>query len=230
MPKSVNKIFKNLAENVDEIFEEYYCDECLHKLDDSKKCLNTECLKYEFLVTNKNKFSFINVKTKISTLIQRFDKQIFEYQNSSGEFLDLIDGNHYQLLKEKNCLTIMAYTDGIQLSKSNGTCFYPVIIGLCELPYTIRDSVKNKIIFGVWSGTKKPNSDSLFGKLIEELNLINQFGITVRFNGEEITIKLKMYGVLSDTPAKATVLNMNLFNGKYGFPYCLNPGKKNLKQ
>ena len=66
----------------------------------------------------------------------------------------------------------------------------------------------------------------MFGKLIEELNKINIEGIRVRFNGEEAIIKLKIYGVLTDTPAKATVLNMTNFNGQYGCPYCLNPGKK----
>lgn len=226
MPKSVNKIFKNIYQDVDKIIEEIYCDQCLSKLDQSKKCQNNDCLNYEIISTKKNRFSFISFKPKITTLIQHYGKQIIEYQNSSRNYMDLIDGIHYKSLKERNYLTLMAYTDGIQLSKSNGNCFYPVIIGICELPQTIRDSIKNKIVFGVWYGSKKPSSDILFEKLIEELNSINQDGIAIRLEDKEVTLKLKLYGVLSDTPAKATVLNMNNFNGNFGCPYCLNPGNE----
>lgn len=73
----------------------------------------------------------------------------------------------------------MIYTDGIQISKSSKKNFWPVICGLVELPISIRDSQKNKIIFGVWQGNTKPSSDILFENLKKMIQKINEYGITI---------------------------------------------------
>ena len=83
-------------------------------------------------------------------------------QEESKDFMDILDGFHYASIKKHDHLSLMVYTDGIQISKSSKNNFWPLICGLVELPIKIRDSIKNKIIFGVWQGNTKPTSDILF--------------------------------------------------------------------
>lgn len=176
MPKTVKKVFKFMTNDSDEINENTYCDDCFCKLNFENKCQNDDCKNHNALVSNKNKFSFINLEPKIKSLIQNYSNEISKFQNSKRDFLDIVDGEHYKSLKQDNYLSLIVYTDGIQISKSNGKCFFPVIVGLCELPLIIRDSIKNKIVYGVWFGTKKPKSDILFENLSDDLNKINQNG------------------------------------------------------
>ncbi|RNA21088.1 hypothetical protein BpHYR1_019043, partial [Brachionus plicatilis] len=99
-----------------------------------------------------------------------------------------------------------------------------------DLPKTInklknlRDSIKNKLVYGIWFGSKKPTSDILFSNLIEEIETINSNGIKFNRNFRAYNFSIKIYGILCDTPAKSMVLNMNQFNGYFGYAYCLNPG------
>jgi hypothetical protein len=44
------------------------------------------------------------------------------------------------------------------------------------LPNKLRDSIKNKMIAGIWYGTKKPSSDILFKELVIELKLLKKNG------------------------------------------------------
>lgn len=144
--------------------------------------------------------------------------------NNHRDFKDIIDSEHYKSIYKQNFVNLIVYTDGIQISKSGNKSFWPVICGLVELPIEIRDSIKNKIIFGVWQGESKPSSDILFKNLKIQIENINQNGIQIEKNGKINTIYIQIYGVICDTPAKAIVLNMNQFNGEFGCPYCLNPG------
>ncbi len=116
----------------------------------------------------------------------------------------------------------MLYTDGIEVVKSSNYQFWPVFTGICELPSTIRDSLHNKIIAGIWFGKNKPTSDILFSSLIQE---VKRFGF-VEIKTKNITkrIFIDFYGLVADTPAKAICTRMTNFNGYYGCTYCLNPG------
>ena len=100
--------------------------------------------------------------------------------------------------------------------------FWPVFVGLCELPPNVRDSIRNKLIAGIYFGKTKPKSDMLFETLINEINELDF--ITVISKDQTKNFKIKPYGLLVDTPAKCLATNMKYFNGYYGCTYCLNPG------
>jgi hypothetical protein len=132
----------------------------------------------------------------------------------------------------------MLYTDGIALTKSNSHEFWPVFIGLVELPPSIRDSLKNKCIAGVWFGKTKPTSSILFDNLFNEVIEINKTGLIITppsnyNNDDSINYKflLDFYGFIADTPGKNEMLNKIGHNGYYGCPYCLIEGinKWNIK-
>ena len=227
LPKTINKLKKLTLKENDEILENYYCDVCLNRLDNEKKCCEEECVNHNKKLTNVCSFTYLNIEPRITKLIKNNFDKIMEFRTTKECFLDLNDGEHYKNIKNQNQLTLMVYTDGISVSNSSSNHFWPVIIGLCELPSTLRDSLKNKIVNGVWFGNKKPTSDNLFKSLKEELELININGIKIQKNNTSYVFYLKIYGIICDAPAKAMVLNMNQFNGYFGCAYCLNPG--NLK-
>ena len=118
----------------------------------------------------------------------------------------------------------MVYSDGTPIKKSSYKQFWPVFVGLCELPRTIRESIRNKIISGIWYGKNKPSSDVLFETLINELKSINNNGIEIVRNKDHFNIKIDLYGFLADSPGRSMILNMTQFNGYCGCPFCLSPG------
>lgn len=125
----------------------------------------------------------------------------------------------------------MLYTDGIAITKSNTKEFWPVFIGLVELPPLIRDSLKNKFIAGVWFGKKKPTSSIIFESLFNEIMEINQNGLIITpnlsfNNNQSINYKffLNFYGFIADTPGKNEMLNKIGHNGYHACPYCFHAG------
>lgn len=229
LPKTLNKLKKKLNNDNDSIKEKFYCDNCISVLSDTKLCLNNNCSKKDTHSKTVNSFTYLNFLPRLTRLIKNHVDDIESFKNNKSNFKDLIDSEHYKVLNAPNQLSLMVYSDGISVSKSYSHNFWPVIIGLCELPLALRDSIKNKIVCGVWFGKNKPTSDILFSNLIEEINFINQTGICIVKNLRTLIYNLRIYGILCDTPAKSMILNMNQFNGYYGCTYCLNPGNKKKK-
>lgn len=169
-------------------------------------------------------FTYLDIRNDLHNLLFNYHDNITSYIDKERNFIDLIDGEYYKKIRKNGYVNLLIYTDGIQLIKSKSLQFWPVLLSICELPPKLRDSVKNKLIIGVWLGKVKPSSDILFESLKNQLEKINEDGIIVQKNGNAINYKLSLYGVICDSPAKAIVMNMNQFNGYYGCPYCLNPG------
>jgi hypothetical protein len=66
---------------------------------------------------------------------------------------DLVDGKLYRKIQKENFVNLMIYADGVKQAKSFKKECWPTFVGLCELPRPIRDSIRNKIICGVWIGS-----------------------------------------------------------------------------
>ena len=74
-----------------------------------------------------------------------------------------------------------------------------------------------------------PNSDILLTEIVSELKDLSTKGLDVHINNEKVTIYFNLYGMISDSPGKAMLLNMVQFNGYLSCPYCFNPGYFNFK-
>ncbi len=118
----------------------------------------------------------------------------------------------------------MIYADGVKPAKSFKKECWPTFVGLCELPRPIRDSIRNKIICGVWIGSAKPSSDILFESLIDDLKDLNTHGLQILKNENKITIKVGLYGFCGDGPARSLTMNMVEHMGYYPCYYCLIRG------
>jgi hypothetical protein len=171
-------------------------------------------------------FIYTSIETQLREIIEFYYDQIITYMNSTRNFMDIIDGSYYiNNKKNQSTLHLMLYTDGVQLNNSNNKHFWPVYLELIELPAIIRNSKRSKIIFGIWIGKKKPTSDILFCKLLEQIKKYKEKGIEVQNkNKNKVKFYIDVYGFMGDTPAKSLVMNMTQFNSYYGCPYCLNPG------
>ena len=69
---------------------------------------------------------------------------------------------------------MMLYVYGLQVSKNPSRSVWPILCGIIELPIKLRDSVKNKLIAGIWYGFTKPTSDKLYDKLVNELKVLKK--------------------------------------------------------
>lgn len=227
LPKTLNKLFRAVSMNPINIIEKKYCNICSNQLNNQDICVNTMCSKNNTIIQKYNLLSFVNIYQQIERFLNKNMPMILEYVNKERKFVDLIDGDRYKNIKEKNTLNFMIYSDGIKLADSSLSDYWPIFLSIVELPRSLRDSIRNKIIFGIYSGRKKPTSDILFKILIEQIEELNKTGFDVLVEKQIFHIKLGYYGVLGDTPAKAIFTNMIQFNGFNGCMYCLNPGIRN---
>ena len=99
----------------------------------------------------------------------------------------------------------MVFSDGTPIKKSTYKQIWPVFVGLCELPRTLRESIQNKIISGIWYGKKKPTSDTLFETLLNELKSIKNNGIEIVRNEVHFNIAIDLYGFLADSPGRSMI-------------------------
>jgi len=212
LPKSYEKVssFSNQNESP-EIKCNYFCSNCqtqTHKVGICQSCHSN---------STKNTFHFVDIEPQLSGFISRNMKLIESVFERRHRMKDLCNSNHYIL--DPNRLNLMIYTDGINLDKKNKSSLWPVVLSLIELPSEVRDSKANKFIFGVWKG-KKPKSKFLFDELIKFVDKWRNEGIKVNVAGELVSIKVDIYGLIADAPAKATSLFLKNHTGYYSCPYC----------
>ncbi|KAE8738294.1 hypothetical protein FOCC_FOCC016228 [Frankliniella occidentalis] len=103
--------------------------------------------------------------------------------------------------------------DGLPISKSSGSCFWPI---LCYF----NDS-DNVVLAGVYHGNEKPADHYLYLRdFIDEILHLSQ-GFYVE--GRPITVRLTL--AICDAPAKAFILNVMGHNATVGCTKCQTTGK-----
>ena len=224
LPTTVRGLNSHVGLDKINILNKSFCDDCSGDLNAARMCSNNECRMKDKASTDPDLFSYVDFAPQLKSLVQHNFNIISEYLSDRRDFIDLIDGDYYKQIKRVNRLHLMCYTDGIQLVASGAYQCWPVVLSLVELPGWIRDSNLNKIICGIWFGKKKPSSEVLFNQLISTINEINQFGIDIKSGSSSFNLSFRLYGLLADTPAKSLCMMVTNFNGKFGCPYCLNPG------
>ncbi len=70
----------------------------------------------------------------------------------------------------------------------------------------------------------------LFSLLLDTLSVLSKVGTTVHSPNKDVKVTFKPLFGSFDLVAKAPILNINQFNGKYGCPTCLNPGTRAASQ
>jgi len=148
LPKTIHKLEKAIGLEKTKVFESLFCQEC--KLEISKD-LNAQnicsCVRDQTLESDR--FLYINVFDQIECLVNRYYKTIQSYLSKKRDFIDLCDGNYYKSIAKEETLHLIVCADGTPVRKTTKLKqFWPVVLSLCELPLSLRDSIKNKIICG----------------------------------------------------------------------------------
>jgi hypothetical protein len=224
LPKNITKLELEIGIESKNILKKWFCEKCNKQMSDVKKCINDECEKHGQKVKQCDSFSYVDFSVQLQSMVRKYFAEISQYLRAKRDFFDIIDASYYHQVKQTNKLHLLCYTDGVQLVKSASNSCWPVVVSLVELPGNIRDSHPNKIFCGLWFGKHKPTSDILFSTLTAQLDALNSTGLIITHNNIPIKYSFGLYGLMADTPGKALAMKIISFNGKFGCPYCVNPG------
>ena len=109
--------------------------------------------------------------------------------------------------------------------KSNVKSGWPFQFSLNQLTPKLRS--KKTILGGLWFGSGKPKSHIVIKSLVEELEILYTEGITwTHLDGTVRNTKIVPLCCCVDSPARACMMECKQYNGKYGCPYCYNPGRR----
>ncbi|XP_046398475.1 uncharacterized protein LOC124165226 isoform X2 [Ischnura elegans] len=124
------------------------------------------------------------------------------------------------LFKSVYDFTMMLYTDGIQLFRSNKLSFWPILFVVNELPYNKRYLPQNVVFGGLWYSPDKPNFKAFMEPLVPSfLNLKSGLEVVLP-TGIPATVSGFLINCTGDLPAKALLLNMTNFNGFFSCVKC----------
>lgn len=219
LPKSFNKVFSKLSDIKTNIKVINYCKICREELNNNHECVNDDCNNYSNKQFGFDSFHYVDIKPQLTDILNSYYPSIKEYRESDLQYMDFINSSFYK--KEENTFQICVYTDGVPIFKNPSKSAWPVFASIVELPPSLRESRKSKIIAGVYFGQNSPSSDNLFEKIIENIKTLE---IPIDYNGQSINNKFKLYGFEGDTPGKAKSLAMKGHKGYFSCTFCLTPG------
>lgn len=230
-----NKFFKNITTSLK---LHRFCSKCYYLLEDEEVQICPICQRS---LSSRSSVSYFIEIPLIEQLRDMFLRENFyddlQYRfnrrKKNGENIeDIYDGKLYKefskeggFLSSPNNISLFWYTDGIPLFKSSSMSLWPLFFTVNELPYKKRTLKENVLIAGLWFGDSKPCMGTFlkpFNQTLEEL----KDGFDVQLSdGSNKRVKAMLIGGTCDMPAKSQVLNMIQFNGAFGCPKCLQPGK-----
>jgi len=223
LPKTSRKLLGCLdIENY--AIDHVYCVKCkLISLDDSsKRCITcaNELIKFstyeiipqlEKILSNESYLAQIKAANKTRDL-------------NRTSIIDALDGGIYSAVEKKEGIlnvSLNINTDGAPLIKSRNHALWPVPSTILELNQSSREKIDNTIMCGMWLHNSKP-PNTFFEKSFEKIREL--IGKETLISNHKI--RLRCHVGLFDLPAKAAIANIKQFNGAYGCPCCLHPGKQ----
>lgn len=249
--KSLNKLNLSLGLEKKLIHKRKFCQSCSLEVlmgPLNEQIVESCCSCSENDQKDHDHFLFMDVFDQISVLVKKHFETIQVFLNEPKRYLDLTDGEYYASIKKQNTLHVIIYSDGTPIRKTTKKKqFWPVVIGLAELPLALRESIQNKIIcgkfysaycfyfkfklinqfyffIGVWYGKNKPSSDILFEAITNELSQNKSIDIS-RNDFNQFSITIDIYGFILDSPGRSDALFMKSHGGYFSCPYCLIPCK-----
>jgi hypothetical protein len=119
-----------------------------------------------------------------------------------------------------NAIGLLMNIDGGQLTRDSSVSMWPILLTVSNLPPPMRCKLKNVVLAGIWRGRGKPDWVAYLQHFIPQLSQM----ITVHTGNGTTHLQIKLQFLIADMPAKASLLNMKQFNGKYGCTLCYHKG------
>ncbi|KAL5497109.1 hypothetical protein EMCRGX_G013517 [Ephydatia muelleri] len=129
-------------------------------------------------------------------------------------------------LQTNSFLALGISTDGVALFKSSKTFLWPVYLLIQNLPPQVRFKGENIILCGIWQGSRKPDMNVLLKPVVKSIQQLKEHGVIIQTPIGPKLYHAKLVLGIFDAPAKASVLCEKQFNGEFGCPTCLHPGKR----
>ena len=104
--------------------------------------------------------------------------------------------------------------DGVPLFRSSKASLWPIQLAITSLPPSIRFSVENLLLAGVWLGPVKPNMSVILPPILKQLEQLRIEGVSFTSPAGPKILKAQLVLGVFDLPAKAMVLNCTQFNGR----------------
>ena len=171
----------------------------------------------------------LDFKSDILLVLKRNLNSIYEYNSSRCPLKDV---NIPAFFDSSNKITVSLSmnSDGVRIINSKKRSLWPLWLGILNLPPVLQCKFANIILAKLWLGRGKPDWNVFFSQIKETL----QSESSIEWNGTlwEVNFVIKL--LMSDLPAKASILNMQQFNAYFGCTLCLikskpiGEGKKGL--
>ncbi|KAE8738853.1 hypothetical protein FOCC_FOCC015657 [Frankliniella occidentalis] len=212
----------------------FYCNQCL-KVRTSLTDICDECKLLKPSVDQVVVLSLVEQLTQLyarSEFIEDIQYRFKRVKMNPNNLEDIFDGSVYKkamqdLSSEKYNISFMWNTDGVCLYDSSKLQLWPLYLVINELPPEKRFKRENLILVAVYIGESKPNVNVYLKHVYPLVDQLRE-GISVSVAGEEdpVVVKCCIICGTCDSPAKAMMFNMKLFNGFFSCPMCLSKGEK----
>ncbi|XP_041787894.1 uncharacterized protein LOC121603288 isoform X2 [Anopheles merus] len=117
----------------------------------------------------------------------------------------------FSFVKVPSTLSLNIFIDGLPLSKSSPTQFWPILANIYEMPQL------SPFTIAIYAGRSKPNDlDKYLKQLVSELNTLIDGGTII--NQTKIAIRVR--AVIADTPARSFIKGVANFNSADGCLKC----------
>ena len=119
-------------------------------------------------------------------------------------------------------VSLILFFDGANYTKSNHDPLHAFFSTIAELPPILRNSTRNIITHSLWSGST-PNFNVFLRDYNKNLEHVLRNGIYI--DKLDLLLHIRCYVFIADAPERASLLNMNRFNGKFSCIMCLAEGE-----
>lgn len=175
-----------------------------------------------------NFFVSLDPSSQITDLLEANSDFYEEIVKSKKTLCSLFDGKLYRRFVEslppddKNRYASVVFnTDGAPLFESSTYSIWPIYLMLNELPFDVK--VKNLIVVGLWFNKKKPEMNVFLEQFVKQMNTLGDVGVECSIKNKKQKIKIFCLVCCVDSVARAPMLGLILFYGKYGCLWCKNP-------
>ncbi|XP_063918815.1 uncharacterized protein LOC135134131 [Zophobas morio] len=144
--------------------------------------------------------------------------------------IDVLEGHYYhfgvargilnnltdvQTVKENDILKLSLNIDGLPLTKSSTSQFWPILL-------SIESRLSPPFICGIYHGMKKPSDVSQFlNEFVQEFKFLELNGLEVG----KTKIFPRISKIICDAPAKAFILGVKGHTGYHGCTKCIDQGE-----
>ncbi|XP_064474212.1 uncharacterized protein LOC135388539 isoform X2 [Ornithodoros turicata] len=204
----------------------FYCYCGAYLTDKSGNCVCSECsrsLDTKELLNKGQYFLSFDLESQLTEMLKKFEASLLK-PSPSINMTDIHQSPAYNSLPVgKNDVSLTFNTDGVQLFESSQFSIWPITVQVNELPF--KERLLHPAVAGLWFGKTKPNFKAFFHPFVKTMNRLSTQGFKWSNAEGEVTTKVFPGPCTVDSVARAPLVNMHQFNGRFGCLWCFHEGE-----